>query len=85
MFVAASSEEVVNDVLVLGFLHRSRSMRSMRGGFIFRSQGPSLKVHHGQYRTSMTKRPLAVILSERGPWSFLMVGAGQCVAQGVGD
>ncbi len=22
-------------------------MRSMRGGFIFRNQGPSLKVHHG--------------------------------------
>ena len=25
-----------------------RSMRSMRGGFIFRNGGPSLKVHHGQ-------------------------------------
>jgi hypothetical protein len=24
-------------------------MRSMRGGFIFRNQGPSLKVHHGQH------------------------------------
>jgi hypothetical protein len=23
-----------------------RSMRSMRGGFIFRNRGPSLKVHH---------------------------------------
>jgi hypothetical protein len=35
-----------------------RSMRSMRGGFIFRNRGPSLKVtvvHHGQYLTSMTK------------------------------
>jgi hypothetical protein len=32
-----------------------RSMRSMRGGFIFRSRGPSLKVHHGQCLTSMTK------------------------------
>ncbi len=31
------------------------SMRSMRGGFIFRSQGPSLKVHHSQYLASMTK------------------------------
>jgi hypothetical protein len=32
-----------------------RSMRSMRGGFIFRNRGPSLKVHHGQCLTSMTK------------------------------
>jgi hypothetical protein len=32
-----------------------RSMRSMRGGFIFRSRGPSLKVHHGQCLTSVTK------------------------------
>jgi hypothetical protein len=31
-----------------------RSMRSMRGGFIFRNRGPSLKVHHGQCLTSMT-------------------------------
>jgi len=30
-------------------------MRSMRGGFIFRSQGPWLKVHHGQCLTSVTK------------------------------
>jgi hypothetical protein len=30
-------------------------LRSMRGGFIFRNQGPSLKVHHGQCVTSMTK------------------------------
>ncbi len=30
-----------------------RSMRSMRGGFIFRSLGPSLKVHHGQRLTSV--------------------------------
>ncbi len=27
----------------------------MRVGFIFRNQGPSLKVHHGQCLTSMTK------------------------------
>jgi hypothetical protein len=33
----------------------SRSMRSMRGGFIFHNRGPSLKVHHGQCLTSMTK------------------------------
>ncbi len=32
-----------------------RSMRSMRGGFVFRNQGPSLKVHRGQCLTSMTK------------------------------
>jgi hypothetical protein len=32
-----------------------RSMRSMRGGFIFRNRGPSLKVHHGQHFASMTK------------------------------
>ena len=31
------------------------SMRSMRVGFIFRSRGPSLKVHHGQCLTSMAK------------------------------
>jgi hypothetical protein len=30
-------------------------MRSVRGGFIFRNRGPSLKVHHGQCLTSMTK------------------------------
>ncbi len=30
-----------------------RSMRSMRGGFIFRNRGPSLKVHHCQCLTSM--------------------------------
>jgi hypothetical protein len=30
------------------------SMRSMRGGFIFRNRGPSLKVHRGQCLTSMT-------------------------------
>jgi hypothetical protein len=29
-------------------------MRSMRGGFIFGTRGPSLKMHHGQYFTSMT-------------------------------
>jgi hypothetical protein len=32
-----------------------RSMRSMRGGIIFRNRGPSLKVHHGQCPTRMTK------------------------------
>jgi hypothetical protein len=32
-----------------------RSMRSMRGGIIFRNRGPSLKVHHGQCLASMTK------------------------------
>jgi hypothetical protein len=31
-----------------------RSMRSMRGGFIFRSQGTSLKVDHSQYLANMT-------------------------------
>ncbi len=31
-----------------------RSMRSMRGGLIFRSHGPSLKAHHGQRLPSMT-------------------------------
>jgi hypothetical protein len=31
------------------------TLRSMRGGFIFRSRMPSLKVHHGQCLTSMTK------------------------------
>ena len=31
------------------------SMRSMRGGFIFRNWGPSLKVHDGQCLASMTK------------------------------
>jgi hypothetical protein len=31
------------------------SMRSMRGGFIFRNWGPSLKVHRCQCLTSMTK------------------------------
>jgi hypothetical protein len=36
-------------------LRSMRSMRSMRGGFIFRNRGPSLKVHHGQCLTSMTK------------------------------
>jgi hypothetical protein len=33
----------------------ARSMRSMCGGFISRNWGPSLKVHHGQCLTSMTK------------------------------
>jgi hypothetical protein len=32
-----------------------RSMRSMRGGFIFRNWGPSLKVHHCQHLASVTK------------------------------
>jgi hypothetical protein len=32
-----------------------RSMRSMRGGFIFRNRGPSLKVHHCQHLASVTK------------------------------
>ncbi len=32
-----------------------RSMRSMRGGFIFRNGGPSLKVHHCQRLASVTK------------------------------
>jgi hypothetical protein len=32
-----------------------RSMRSMRGGFIFRNRGPSLKVYHGQHLASMAK------------------------------
>ena len=32
-----------------------RSMRYMRGGFIFRNRGPLLKVHHSQCLTSMTK------------------------------
>ena len=32
-----------------------RSMRSMRGGFIFRNQGPSLKVHHCQHLASVTR------------------------------
>jgi hypothetical protein len=31
------------------------SMRSMRGGIIFRNWGPLLKVHHGQCLTRMTK------------------------------
>ncbi len=31
-----------------------RSMRSMRGGFIFRNRGPSLEVHHGQHLASMS-------------------------------
>ncbi len=31
-----------------------RSMRSMRGGFIFRNRGPSLKVHHCQHLASVT-------------------------------
>jgi hypothetical protein len=35
--------------------HTMRSMRSMRGGIIFRNRGPSLKVHHGQCLTRMTK------------------------------
>jgi hypothetical protein len=29
------------------------AMRSMRGGFIFRNRGPSLKAHHGQHLASM--------------------------------
>jgi hypothetical protein len=32
-----------------------RSMRSMRGGIIFRNRGPSLKVHHGQCPTRIAK------------------------------
>jgi hypothetical protein len=32
-----------------------RFMRSMRGGFVFRNRRPSLKAHHGQCLTSMTK------------------------------
>jgi hypothetical protein len=39
--------------LMLDIPHVSmRSMRSMRGGLNYRSQGPSLKVHHGQCPTS---------------------------------
>jgi hypothetical protein len=37
------------------FLPIVRSMRSMRGGFIFRNRGPSLKVHHCQHLASVTK------------------------------
>ncbi len=36
------------------FILATSSMRSIRGGFIFRNRGPSLKVHHGQCLTSMT-------------------------------
>jgi hypothetical protein len=32
-----------------------RSTRSMRGGFIFRSRGPSLKVHHSQYLARLSR------------------------------
>jgi hypothetical protein len=38
-----------------GVVCSMRSMRSMRGGIIFRNRGPSLKVHHGQCPTRMTK------------------------------
>ncbi len=38
------------------------SMRPMRGGFIFRNRGPSLKVHHGQHLASMTKHDTGVFL-----------------------
>ncbi len=38
-----------------------RSMRSMRGGFIFRNRGPSLKVHHCQHLASVTKHDTGVI------------------------
>jgi hypothetical protein len=36
-------------------LQSMRSMRSMRGEFIFRNRGPSLKVHHCQHLASVTK------------------------------
>jgi hypothetical protein len=42
-------------VCIYIYIHTMRSMRSMRGGFIFRNRGPSLKVHHGQCLTSMTE------------------------------
>jgi hypothetical protein len=44
-----------------------RSMRSMRGGFIFRNRGPSLKVHHGQHLTSMRSMRGWFISRSRGP------------------
>jgi hypothetical protein len=39
-----------------------RSMCSMRGGFIFRNRGPSLKVHHCQHLAS--KYPVTVTVTE---------------------
>jgi hypothetical protein len=38
-----------------GAFYTMRSMRSMRGGFIFHNRGPSLKVHHCQHLASVTK------------------------------
>jgi hypothetical protein len=45
-----------------------RSMRSMRGGFIFHNRGPSLKVHHCQHLASVTKH-------DTGVWAGLDVAA----------
>jgi hypothetical protein len=38
-----------------GLVIHLETVRSMRGGFIFRNRGPSLKVHRGQCLKSMTK------------------------------
>jgi hypothetical protein len=48
-----------------------RSMRSMRGGIIFRNRGPSLKVHHGQCPTRMSTTVFGALL---GIWNDLTDG-----------
>ncbi len=48
----------VRNTWILCMHFRTYSMRSIRGGFIFRNRGPSLKVHNCQCLTSMTKHDL---------------------------
>ena len=62
MFTSASSQYSVHDFAVRTHSKWHQwstvtqcSIRSMRGGIVFRNRGPSLKVHHGQCPTSMTK------------------------------
>jgi hypothetical protein len=65
--VTVSTRAIISDrrcgrhghgVFILATSSKGRSMhcmRSVRGCFIFHSQGPSLKVHHGQCLRSVTK------------------------------